>query len=71
MACEKCWGDAFKRAQMLGGEQSKHYHDLLAERVLHPCTIDEQRGIVRCNHGVNGGWRNPDDGPCIECLGGE
>jgi len=57
MACEKCWGDAFKRMQMLGGEQSKHYHDLLAERVLRPCTIDEQRGIVR--------W------PCSDCEEGE
>jgi hypothetical protein len=65
MVCEKCWGDAFKRAQMLGGEQSKHYHDLLAERVLHPCTPDEQAGIVRCpKHGVMYGY-------CSECIGGE
>lgn len=43
-ACEKCWADAFARARALGGSQVDHYHQLLKEREMKPCTPEEQRG---------------------------
>ena len=45
MTCEKCWGDAYLRTSVLGGSQTEHYHELLAERVLHACTVEEQAGV--------------------------
>ena len=46
MTCEKCWGDAYKRMRFEDPSktQSEHYRDLLAERVLNPCTKEEQLG---------------------------
>jgi hypothetical protein len=44
MACEKCWGDAYLRSLVDGRAQSDHYHELLAERVLKPCSKSEQEG---------------------------
>ena len=43
-ACEKCWGDAYVRMMMRGGDQSTHYLALLKERKDKPCTEEEQRG---------------------------
>lgn len=43
-ACEKCWGDAYRRMMMLGGSQTEHYYALLEERKDNPCTPEEQRG---------------------------
>lgn len=37
MACEKCWRDAYVRAQTRGGFQADHYADLLRERAGNPC----------------------------------
>lgn len=37
-ACEKCWAAAWWRAQVMGGSQTDHYRDLLAE---HPEHADE------------------------------
>lgn len=34
-ACEKCWGDAYVRAQIMGGSQADHYRDLLAANTDH------------------------------------
>lgn len=42
--CEKCWGDAYVRMNMLGGCQAEHYEKLLKERKDKPCTPEEQRG---------------------------
>ena len=44
MACEKCWGDAYLRSLVDGRAQSEHYHELLAERILKPCSKAEQEG---------------------------
>ena len=44
MACEKCWGDAYKRSMVDGRAQSDHYLELLEERRATPCTVDEQAG---------------------------
>jgi hypothetical protein len=44
MACEKCWGDAYLRMLATGKPQTDCYHELLAERVLNPCTKSEQEG---------------------------
>ena len=44
MMCEKCWGDAYLRSMLSGRSQSDCYHELLAERVLKPCTKAEQAG---------------------------
>jgi hypothetical protein len=44
MACEKCWGDAYLRSLTTGKSQSECYHELLAERILNPCTKKEQQG---------------------------
>jgi len=41
-ACEKCWGDAYRRERDLGGSQAEHYHNLLAERQDNPCSVAEQ-----------------------------
>ncbi len=46
-SCEKCWGDAFRRA--LGEPwhtQHEHYLNLLRERADNPCTPEEQRGFI-------------------------
>ena len=43
-ACEKCWGDAYRRMMMLGGSQTEHYYALLEERKDNPCTPEEQKG---------------------------
>ena len=43
--CEKCWGDAYRRA--LGDTsktQSDHYRDLLEERKDNPCSQKDQDG---------------------------
>lgn len=42
--CEKCWGDAYERAFLIGGSQADHYRALLEERKDDPCTIEEQEG---------------------------
>ena len=44
MACEKCWGDAYLRMLETGKAQTECYHELLAERVLKPCSKSEQEG---------------------------
>ena len=45
MACEKCWKDAYLRTMCQPEKtQAEHYRDLLAERVLKPCTLAEQGG---------------------------
>ena len=44
MACEKCWGDAYKRSLVDGRAQSEHYRELLEERKDNPCTHAEQDG---------------------------
>ncbi len=46
MACEKCWQDAYTRAVFVDPSKSQveHYHELLAERVLKPCSKSEQEG---------------------------
>jgi hypothetical protein len=45
MACEKCWGDAYVRWMSDSSKtQAEHYQDLLAERVLKPCSPKEQAG---------------------------
>lgn len=43
-ACEKCWADAFFRAQSLGGSPADHHDDLLAKRRGAPCSLEDQRG---------------------------
>ena len=43
-ACEKCWSDAYVRAQLEGGTQVEHYKDLLAERKDTPCSPEDQSG---------------------------
>lgn len=44
-ACEKCWGDAYARAVSdTSKDQADHYHDLLRERALDPCTPRGQAG---------------------------
>ena len=46
MACEKCWGDAYKRSLADPSKsQSDHYRELLAERV---CTPEEEAGVKIC-----------------------
>jgi hypothetical protein len=41
--CEKCWGDAYIRWMAEPSKtQAEHYQDLLAERILHPCSKAEQ-----------------------------
>jgi hypothetical protein len=41
--CEKCWGDAYVRWMTdQSKDQAEHYQDLLAERVLNPCSKAEQ-----------------------------
>jgi hypothetical protein len=42
--CEKCWDDAYKRMRFEdpSKSQAEHYQDLLAERVLNPCSKAEQ-----------------------------
>ena len=44
MTCEKCWADAYQRAQHRRGPQVSHYHELLLERVDRPCSPREQAG---------------------------
>ncbi len=41
--CEKCWDDAYLRWMTDRSKtQAEHYRDLLAERVLKPCSKAEQ-----------------------------
>lgn len=44
MICEKCWADAYLRAQVSGKSQYEEYKLLLAERADAPCTPEQQRG---------------------------
>ena len=45
--CEKCWGDAYRRhVADPSKSQAEHYQDLLAERILKPCTKKEQAGEI-------------------------
>jgi hypothetical protein len=48
VACEKCWTDAYFRHRYLdpNKSQSDHYHEILAERVLKPCSEKEQAGEI-------------------------
>ena len=32
MMCEKCWGDAYMRTRIRGGNQIEHYKDILLEK---------------------------------------
>ena len=42
-ACEKCWGDAYRREMDNPSKsQAEHYHDLIKERENNPCSIVEQ-----------------------------
>jgi hypothetical protein len=41
-ACEKCWGDAYRRELAGGMSQSEEYHKLLEERKNNPCSNAEQ-----------------------------
>ena len=34
-ACETCWNEAWRQAQMLGGTQVEHYQRLIAEMDHH------------------------------------
>ncbi len=43
-ACEKCWGDAFRRSYGGSKSQSECYHELLEERKNNRCTPKEQAG---------------------------
>lgn len=43
-ACEKCWGDAFRRAYGSGRSQAECYEEILAERRDTPCTPKQQAG---------------------------
>jgi len=46
-ACEKCWGDAFRRSMFdTSKTQSDHYQDLLEERKDKPCSSSEQAGTL-------------------------
>jgi len=44
MTCERCWRDAFVRAQTLGGTQADHYRALLDERYGNPREMAKCRG---------------------------
>lgn len=52
MMCEKCWADAFTRAQADPSKpQALHYRDLLWERQDDPCnvaTIASIKEMMRC-----------------------
>ncbi len=43
-SCEKCWGDAYLKAKIMGKSQSECYHQLLKEREDNPCSPREQAG---------------------------
>jgi len=43
-ACEKCWGDAYKRMITTGLDQAECYKQILFERREEPCSPEEQAG---------------------------
>ena len=43
-ACEKCWGDAYRRMLSTGKSQGECYIELLEERKNNPCSPKEQAG---------------------------
>jgi hypothetical protein len=43
-ACEKCWGDAYRRSRATGKPQYKCYAEILEERKNKICTPKEQAG---------------------------
>lgn len=63
MTCEKCWADAFLRAQLLGGHQADHYRDLLDERRDNPCAETTAESCPRCGGEVAQEYF----GPCATC----
>ena len=44
MVCEKCWIDAYFKAQATGEGQSTEYFNLLEERKDNPCSAKERAG---------------------------
>jgi len=48
-ACEKCWADAGRRAQISGRSQTECYAEFLEERKNNLCSEKEQKGDLNEN----------------------